>query len=141
MANSLYDNGRELFLTGGIDFASDNVHMALVTNGYTPDVSAHLNYNDVVASVATANGIAQSASVELTSKTTTAGVADCADVDFGVIDAGQTISYIVVYKDTGDNATSPLIALYDSATGLPFDTSGSEITIKIDDGANKLFKL
>lgn len=141
MANSLYDYGRELFLTGGIDFSNDTIKMALVTSAYTVDLANDQFFSSVATHVATADTVLNAAVQELLNKTVAAGVADCDDVDFGIIDASQTISYIVIYKDTGDNATSPLIAFYDSATGLPFSTSGSEITIKIDDGANKLFKL
>lgn len=136
MANSLYDSGRNSFLTGEIDYVNDTVKMALVATSYTSDVSGHVYYNDIDPA-SNVVGTAQT----LLNKTAVAGVADCDDVEFGTIAAGSTIAYIVLYKDTGDNNTSPLIAVYDTAAGLPFTTSGSEITIKIDDGANKLFKL
>lgn len=136
MANSLYDSGRNSFLVGSLNYTGDTIKMALVANTYTSDVSNHVYYSDIDP----ANNVVGTAQT-LANKTAVAGVADCDDVDFGTISAGSTINYIVLYKDTGDNATSPLIAVYDTAAGLPFTTSGSEITIKIDDGANKLFKL
>ena len=48
---------------------------------------------------------------------------------------------MLIYKDTGDNATSPLIALIDSATGLPITPNGGDIIVVWDNGANKIFKL
>lgn len=134
MANALYDTGRNAFLNGGINFTSDTIKMALVSNAYTPDLSTHDFYNDISSSVV---GTPQA----LAGKTTVAGVADCDDVEFGAVASGSTINYIVIYKDTGVASTSSLIALYDTAAGIPFSTSGSDITIKIDSGANKLFKL
>lgn len=134
MANALYDAGRNAFLNGSINFSSDTIKMALVSSSYTPNLSTHDFWNDVSANVV---GTPQT----LTNKTTTAGVADCDDVTFSAVASGSTVSYLVVYKDTGTASTSNLIACYDTATGIPIATSGADITIRIDSGSNKLFKL
>jgi len=134
MANALYDTGRNAFLNGDIDYTSDTIKMALVSNSYTPDLANHDFYDDISSNVV---GTPQT----LANKTASAGVANCDDVNFGLVASGSTINYILLYKDTGTAGTSQLIALYDTAVGLPFVTSGAEITIKIDTGANKLFKL
>jgi len=134
MANALYDNGRNAFLNGDIDYTNDTIKMALVSGSYVPDLVDHDFFNDLSSSVI---GIPQ----VLSGKTTSAGVANCSDVNFGTITAGSVVQYIVLYKDSGSDSTSNLIALYDTAVGIPFTTSGAEITIKIDTGASKLFKL
>ena len=134
MANALYDAGRNSFLTGAINFTSDTIKMALVSSSYTPNLSTHDFWNDVSANVV---GTPQT----LTTKTATAGVADCDDVTFTAVAGGSTVTYLVLYKDTGSSATSNLIACYDTATGLPISTSGADITIRIDNGSSKLFKL
>lgn len=134
MANALYDAGRNSFLTGAINFTSDTIKMALVSSSYTPNLSTHDFWNDVSANVV---GTPQT----LTTKTATAGVADCDDVTFTAVAGGSTVAYLVLYKDTGSSATSNLIACYDTATGLPITTSGADITIRIDSGSSKLFKL
>lgn len=134
MANALYDTGRNAFLNGEINYTSDTIKMALVSDGYTPDLANHEFYDDLSANVV---GTPQA----LLGKTAVAGIANCSDVEFGTVASGSTINYILIYKDTGSEAASQLIALYDTAVGLPFITSGAEITIKIDTGANKLFKL
>lgn len=134
MANALYDSGRNAFLNGDIDYTNDTIKMALVKDSYVPDLASHNFYNEVSSNVV---GTPQT----LANKTTTAGVANCDDVNFGTIASGSLIKYILLYKDTGSAAASQLIALYDTAAGLPFNTSGAEIAIKIDSGANKLFKL
>lgn len=134
MANALYDSGRNGFLNGEIDYTDDTIKMALVSASYTPSLAGHNFYSDVSSNVV---GTPQ----ELSSKTTSAGVANCADVNFGTVATGSDVTYILLYKDSGTDSTSQLIALYDTAVGIPFATSGAEITIKIDSGANKLFKL
>lgn len=134
MANALYDTGRDAFLNGDIDFSADTINMALVSSSYTPNLSSHDFWNDVSANVIGTPQI-------LASKSTTAGIADCGDITFSAVAGGSTVAYIILYKDSGSDATSQLIACYDTATGLPIITSGADITIRIDTGANKLFRL
>jgi hypothetical protein len=137
MSNALYDKGREKFLgpaTGQINWANDTIKIALATTSYTPNLSTDDGYDTVSPYTV---GIAQA----LASKTTAAGVADGADVTFSSVAAGATVRYIVIFKDTGTPSTSPLIALIDTATGLPVTTNNGDITIQWDDGSNKIFKL
>jgi hypothetical protein len=134
MANSLYATGRDAFLNGNIDFLSDNIKMALISNAYTPNLTLHQYWSDISSNVV---GTPQL----LSSKSTSGGVANCANVTFLAVAGGSTVSYLALYKDTGTPSTSPLIGLYDTATGIPIATSGADITIQIDTGSNKLFKL
>jgi hypothetical protein len=134
MANALYDAGRNSFLTGAINFTSDTIKLALVSSSYTPNLSTHDFWNDVSANVV---GTPQT----LANKTATAGVADADDVTYTAVAGGSTVSYLVLYKDTGNTATSNLIACFDTATGLPITTSGADITIRFDSGSNKIFRL
>ena len=54
---------------------------------------------------------------------------------------GASIEAIIIYSDTGTEATSPLIAYIDTATGLPITPNGGDIIVTWDNGANKIFKL
>jgi len=54
---------------------------------------------------------------------------------------GASIEAIVLYKDTGTDSTSPLIAFIDTATGLPITPNGGDIIVTWDNGPNKIFKL
>ncbi len=65
---------------------------------------------------------------------------DAADVVFSAV-TGDPSEALVIYKDTGDAATSPLIAYIDTAAGLPVTPSGTDITVTWDSGVNKIFKL
>lgn len=135
MANALYDKGREKFLTGAVSWSSDNIKVVLVDNAdYTVNISTHEFLSDV------ASGGRVATSGNLASKTTTAGVADAADVTFTAVTGDQSES-LVIYKDTGSAATSPLIAYIDTATGLPVTPNGADITVTWDNGSNKIFKL
>ena len=136
MANGLYDKGREGFLDGSIDWDTHDIRVILVDNGnYTVNLATHANLTDIPvgARVATSGSLA--------SKTVTAGVADATDVTFTAV-TGSTVESIVIYKHTGTESTSRLIAYIDSASsGLPATPNGQDITIQWDNGANKIFKL
>lgn len=79
-------------------------------------------------------------STNLTGKTSTAGVADADDVTFALV-TGSSAEYIVIYQDSGVDATSQLIAFIDTATGLPVTPGGGNIVIEWSSGASKIFKL
>ena len=133
MANRLYDLGRESFLKGEISWSGDNIKACLVDSAsYTPDTAADQFLSDLSGVVATSGNLA--------SKTTTDGVADAADVTFSSVTGNQS-EYIVVYQDTGTPSTSRLVALVDTATGLPVTPNGGDIVVQWDSAANKIFKL
>jgi predicted dehydrogenase len=132
MANTLYDKGREAFLLGDIDWVADTIKVALIDTGTYTFSQAHDFLNDVSGVVGTAE--------TLGTKTSTSGVADAADVTFTAV-SGNSIEALILYKDTGNSATSPLIAYIDTATGLPVTPTGADITITWDSGASKIFKL
>lgn len=134
MSSALYDNGRQGFLDGSIDWDTDTIKIVLVKSTYTVNLATHANLSDVPS------GDRVATSGALTSKTVTAGVADAADVTFTAL-SGAAVSFIVVYKDTGTESTSRLIAYIDTGTGLPFTPSGGDVTIQWDNGASKIFKL
>ena len=112
MANTLYDYCRQRFLESQINWMTDTIKVFLVsTSAYTPQTAVHQYLSDISGSARIAGP------VTLTAKATTGGAADGADCTFTAV-SGATINAIVICKDTGTEATSPLIAYIDTATGL-----------------------
>ena len=135
MANTLYDAARQRFLEAQINWMTDTVKVLLVDTGaYTPQTAVHQYLSDISGSARIAGP------VTLTSKTTTGGAADAADVTFTSV-TGPSIEAIVIYIDTGTESTSPLVAFIDTATGLPITPNGSDIIVTWDNGVNKIFKV
>lgn len=137
MANTLYDKGRQRFLEGQFNWLTDTIKCILVDTGaYTANFSTHEFLSDIPTSarIGTTSGVA------LTSKTTDGGAADAADITFSSV-TGASIEALVLYKDTGTEGTSPLIAYIDTATGLPITPNGGDIIVTWDNGANRIFKL
>jgi hypothetical protein len=135
MANALYGLAKQKLLEGSIDMLTDDIKIVLVdTAAYAVDLAA----DEFLSSIPVGDRIATSAN--LTTKTTTLGVFDADDVVFTAVTGDQSEA-VVMIQDTGDAATSPLIAYIDSATGLPITPSGSDITITWADTASKIFKI
>ena len=125
MANAVQASARKLFLDGDIDLLNDTIKVVL-TKTYVYN-SAH----DYLDDVAAGNRVA---TVTLASKTTTGGAFDSADPTFTAVAAGSTVTGIWLYKDTGSDATSPLIAWFDtnaSSAAISIVTNGSNITITV----------
>lgn len=136
MANQMYGKGRQKFLEGSIAFGSDTIKVVLVN---TASYSISINTDEFLSDIPSGMRVAISAA--LSSKTTTLGTADAADVTFSAVAGTVTVSLVVVYKDTGTASTSPLICAFDTGTGLPVTTNGGDITVQWDNGSNKIFTL
>ena len=146
MANFLYNTGREGFLTsvtvgsftGQIDWKSDDIYAALVTSSYTPS-SSHTNMSNIpsaaVLKTTALSGLA----------TDTAGSAQASNTTFSSVSAGNTGTYVVIYRvnNTGSpvDADNVLIACIDTASNLPVTTNGGDITVVWDGGSGNIFKL
>lgn len=137
MADYLYGKGREGFLNADIDWASDNIRCVLADGAdYTPVQDTHDFLDDVPSGARATNGT----SGNFSGKTSTLGVADADDVTLTAV-SGDPSEYVVIYKHTGTEGTSNLIAKIDSYTGLPVTPNGGNITIAWPSDSNKIFKL
>lgn len=122
MANRFYGKGLEKFSSGLIDLTSATIKMLLCSNSYTPNTATDEFHADIPGGAIIATSSA------LSSKTVTQGVFDAADKTFTAV-TGSTVTQIVFWKDTGSSATSPLLTLFDSATGLPVTPNGGDIAV------------
>ena len=123
MASVIYPKAKESFLSQNpsIDMDTDTIKAALVDTGTYTYSAAHQYYSSVSGVVGTP--------ATLASKTVTSGTFDAADVTYTAV-TGASVEAIIIYKDTGSAATSPLIAYIDSASsGLPVTPNGGDITV------------
>src|SRR5271168_4771658 len=125
MSNGMYAKGLEKILTGQIDFINDTICIVLLESGYVVDLANHEFYSDVNAyaapSIAAGIPINNPSSTFVTGGLFTTGPAFGAGLP---IPAGPTLSYVVLFMRTGDPATSPLIAFWDTGSGFPFTPNG-----------------
>lgn len=143
MASAIYAKCKEKFLNPGtlgttqsssVDLIDDTIKIALVDTGTYTYSSTHEFYSSVSSAVV-------STPVTMASKTVTNGVFDAADITFTSV-TGNSIEALVIYKDTGTAATSPLIAYLDTdvvTSGLPVTPNGGNITVSFN--ASGIFAL
>jgi hypothetical protein len=135
MANSLYAKARERFLTGQINWLTQDIKCVLVdTDDYTVD----LDTDEFLADIAI--GARVSTSDNFTGKTASNGVADATDVVLSTV-VGDESEAVVIYRDTGDASTSPLILYIDVAGGIPLSPVGGDVLVRWNDGSDRIFRL
>lgn len=132
MANALYPKAKEKFLDALIDMPTDTIKIALIDTGvYT--------YSSTDEFWSSASSAIVGTAVTLASKTITNGVFDADNVTFTSV-TGASVEALIIYKDTGSAATSPLIMYLDvAASGLPVTPNGNNIDVQFN--ASGIFAL
>lgn len=123
MANAIYPKYKEALLGGAsnIDMDGGTVKAALVDTGAYTYSTAHDFYNDLSGVVGTPQAIANT--------TVTNGLFDGDNVTFTGL-TGNSAEAIIIYIDTGNTATSRLVAYIDTGvTGLPVTPNSGDVTI------------
>jgi len=134
MASKLYGQFLSQALNKEIDWDTDTIRVALLTNAYTPDQDAHNYFDDVVANEVTGTGYTAGGST-LSNKTNTYNsatnviVLDADDVTWS--SSTITARYAVIYNASpATNATRPLIGYVDF--GSDQSSSNGNFTITWD---------
>lgn len=134
MANALYTKGKERILKGEIDFSTDTIKVALVKNDYLQNLATDEFLSDIAAHIL-------GTPVTLTGVSIVGGVLDAADISFASIASGSVSEGVVIFKATGADVTSPLLAYIDVITGFPVTTNGNDVNVQWDNGTYKIFSL
>lgn len=130
MAPAHYNKTLTLFLNADLDISVDTIKVRLVrTSAYTFS-QTHDFADDLPAAIVT--------DVTLGSKSVVDGTFDAADAVFTSVPAGAAIDALVIYKDTGSAATSPVIAYIDGFSVTP---NGGDITIQWQATSPFIFKI
>lgn len=137
MASALYPKAKESFLSQNpsIDLDTDTIKVALV------DLTADYTYSAAHQFKSSVTSYSGTTDQTLGSVTITSGVFDAADSTFSAVSqsAAKTGGALVIYKDTGVAATSPLIAYIDGFTAIT--PNGGNISVTWSNGASKIFAL
>ena len=137
MATSFYDlGGRTSFAKGEINWLTDTIKAVLVDTGTYTFSQSHSTLADIPA------GARIGSIVSLANKAVVAGACDADDVTIPSV-SGTSAEAVVLFKDGGTEATSPLIIFMDntSVTGLPITPNSGDIILQFDSGTNRIFKL
>jgi hypothetical protein len=126
----IYNSAKKKILDADIDFAVDTIKVMLVTDAYTPNIDTHefrsSVTNQITGSGYTAGGATLANKTVTMNTTTDKGVFDADDVVWTT--ATITARGAVIYKDTGDSATDPVIAYIDFGENKVSTASDFRIT-------------
>lgn len=134
MANAAYNRGKKKFIDGGLNFATADLRVLLVTSGYTFNAD-HNFVSDLTPGSNELSGTGY-ARKTLASKATTQddtndrAEGDCDDIAYTAINAGTAAAAILFVQVTND-ADSYLVGKYDTG-GFPLVTNGGDATIAIN---------
>lgn len=137
MANTIYPKGREGFAGGDIAWDTDTIKLVAVDSGYVYN-AAHDFLDDVGAAARVATSSAFS------SKTITSGILDAADVTLASVPVGDTITGIIIFQDTGVEATSRLIAFFDTkadTTAISVVTNGGDVVVTWSNSTTRIAQI
>ena len=132
MANALFDAYRNtvLGLNTFTDLDAVTLKAMFVDHADdTPSTSADDFINDIASA---ARVPALGSCPTLGSKTlgvVGVGVFDAADTVFTAL-SGDPSESLIIFEDSGTEATSDLLAFWDTATGLPLTPNGGDVTVQ-----------
>lgn len=121
MSSQLYPNARELFATAQLSWLAGTIKAILLPESYNPDFE-DANLDDIFT------GVRIAVSEPLTGRTATRGICNSDPIEFGLLVDSRIASKLVLFKDTGSESTSTLIAFLDadSLFGVPVSLIGFE---------------
>ena len=133
MADVIYPKALKGFLDGNLTWAG-TIKAVLVTSSYV--YSANHEFLSNISA-----GYRVSTSLAFTGLATyDDGICDADDAVFQSV-SGSNAPAVVVFKDTGNEATSRLIVYFDSLDGLPVVPAGTNIEIRWSNDTNRMFKI
>lgn len=108
-----------------VDLDTDTIKVILADSAdYTVNLTTHDFLNDVASG-------ARVSTATLASKAISGGAFDSADPTWTAV-TGDVCELVIMFKDTGNEATSPLIAYYDTfSAGMPITPNGGNIVATV----------
>ena len=139
MANACYDIWKNELMKGS---ANTNLSSGTVKQTFADITSAYAfsQAHDFVDDLGANDNPNYGAAVSLANKTFTASVMDADDVVTPALTGAADMGSIILYVDSGTEATSRLVLFLDTGiTGAPFTPSGADVTVQWN--ASGIFKL
>ena len=135
MSNQLYTPAKTAFLLAQIRLLQSSIRVALIDTAQYAFESGDQFLDDIPITARVA------VSSPLTGMTLNGGVFDADDITIPAV-TGPTVSALVLYIDSGNDANSRLIAYIDTwSSGAPIIPNGGDVMIRWPSGSDKIFRL
>lgn len=121
MANIVYPIGKKAILDAANNLDTSNIKVAAMNATHAYNAS-HDFYADVSANTIQVSG-------NLANTTTTGGTFDADNLTPAFTSVATNINALVIYVDSGVEATSELLCHIDTGTGLPLTQDGGNVDI------------
>jgi hypothetical protein len=128
VANGLFASYRTVVLSAPPNLSSTTIKAMFVDHADDTPVLATDDFINDIASAARVPAIASCPTLAGKTLGTPAGVFDANDTVFTALSGDQSES-LILYEDSGTEATSDLIAFWDTATGIPLTPNGADVTV------------
>ena len=130
MANALFTPYKvALLTTGAPNLSSATIKCMFVDHADDTPVPATDDFINDILSAARVPAIASCPT--LGTKTTTGGAFDSANPTFTAL-TGDVVESLILFEDSGTEATSDLLAFYDTFTsGIPLTPNGGDVTVTV----------
>ena len=132
MANKLYKQFKTALMRGEVDLLNDAIKVALVSDSL-------FVFDDNHSVLADVSGVILTGTVSAKSVLNGSFGAGATLVSNSL--SGQTVNALVLFKDSGNPATSALLAFFDSGVGLPLALQGADVSITWPDTGARIFEL
>lgn len=132
--NAFPNNYKLAAISGTIAPSSDTIKAALLTSSHTSNLDTQKFFGDVNANEAsgtnyTAGGVTLGSKTLTEDDTNDRGVFDAADAAWTNVSFASA-RYLCIYKSTGNNATSPIMAILDLGSNQVM--TGANFTVQFD---------
>lgn len=135
MANAIFTAYRNVVFSGGSaanivpDWNTDSIKAMFVDHADDTPVAATDDFIDDILSAARVPALGSCPALgTVTIGSVGAGVVDAADTVFTSLN-GDPSESLILFQDTGSEATSDLLCFWDTATGLPLTPNGGNVTV------------
>ena len=134
MSTFVYDNARSLAATGALNWPAVSARAALVSAAYAPNAATDVYLSDLPGGASIIN-------VAMTGLSQDDGNCTGTIPEFMAFLDAATVVGLLIYIDTGNPATSPLVYYSDQGVGFPFQPLGFNYAIAADQSAGGFFQL
>jgi hypothetical protein len=130
VANFVFDVQRNNMLGTGtrVDLDTDTIRAMFVDHADDTPLVTDATLSDIASAGQVPARASCPALSSPTIGTVGVGIFDAADTVFSSLTGDQSES-LIVFKDGGTDASSPLVHRYDTATGLPLTPNGGNVTV------------
>jgi hypothetical protein len=132
MANALFNAYRNVVVQGTAPNLSTSTVRGIFVD-HADDIPNPVT-DQFLSDIAAAARVPSSGAPALTGKTfgtVDVGVFDADDLTFAAL-TGDQVESLVLYVDTGTASTSRLLAVWDTASGLPLTPNGGDVIVRWD---------